>query len=60
MVYVLKLYSLIALVSLEQGTHMYNLITGLHLAQTAQLSWFPAQARQLAAMMDTVFSFLLI
>jgi hypothetical protein len=60
MAYVLKLSSLIALVSLGQGTHMYNLKTGLHLAQNAQLSWFPAQAGQLAATMDTVFSFLLI
>jgi hypothetical protein len=57
---VLKLFSIIALVSLGQGTHMYILKTRLHLAQDAQLSWFPAQAGQLAATMDTVYSFLLI
>jgi hypothetical protein len=57
MVHVLKLYSLIALVSLGQGTLLYNLLKGLHLAQTVQLPWFPVQAGQLAAKMITVSSF---
>ena len=56
----LKLFSLISLASLGQGTHMYILEIGLHLALDAQLSWFPAQEGQLAALMVTVYSFLII
>jgi hypothetical protein len=48
---------LIALVSLGQGTFMYNLLQGLHMAQTVQLPWFPAQAGQLVVKMITVSSF---
>jgi hypothetical protein len=57
---VLKLFRIIALVSLGQGTRMYILKTRMHLALDAQLSWFPAQAGQLATSMVTVYSFLII
>ena len=57
MAHFLKLISIIALVSFEQGILMYVLVTKPHLAHEIQLSRFPIQAGQLASSTVTVCYF---